>query len=331
MTDQTTTDAPENQPTTATSDAPVNDQATDKPGTAAADTGNGGTTPPGTVSDAGAQEGSDKTVDAGTDADKGELQRMREALAGGDEKLLSSLERYKSVDAISKAFKEARAAAKQAGKPLTLSEKASEEEVKAYREAMGIPDEAKDYPVKFRDDFKPSDEDAEILGSFKEYLHAKNADPRAANAALEWYQDFAAAKQQELSSTLVKVAKETQATLRNEWGGEYDGNLNAAQELMKSHLGEEGFGEMMNVRLMDGSRLQDNIAFVKMMAQLGGDYYGGNAIMTGDLETTSKTLQERKDELMALRATDSTKYFSDEVQGKLQKIRAQLSKIGSRK
>lgn len=320
------------QQTTETPSAPVNEQTANQQNPTSADAGNGSgnAPPPGTVEGGTPEQPAAGKTEEGADADKGELQRLREALAGGDEKLLSSLERYKSVDAISKAFKEARAAAKQAGKPIVLSDKATPEEVKAYREAMGIPEEAKDYPVAFREGFQASDADKETLDSFKEYLHAKNADPRAASAALEWYQDFATAQQQQLSANLAKVAKETQSTLRNEWGGEYDGNLNAASELMKSHLGEDGFGEMMNLRLMDGSRLQDNIAFVKMMAQLGGDYYGGNAIMTGDIETTSKTLQERKDELMALRATDENKYFSDEVQGKLQKINAQLAKIGAR-
>jgi hypothetical protein len=203
--------------------------------------------------------------------------------------------------------------------------------VKAYREAMGIPEEAKDYPVDFREDYKASESDKGILSSCKEYLHAKNADPRAASAALEWYQDFATAQKQQLDSRLAAVAKETQTALRNEWGGEYDGNINAASELLKAHLGEDGFEQMMGLRLMDGSRLQDNAAFVKMMAQIGSDYYGGNAIMVGDIETTAKTIQERIDELLALRNTDSKKYFSDDVQAKITALYAQRDKINARK
>lgn len=330
MSDQSTTAEAENQQTTATQTGQGSEQTAADTGVA--ETGAGAAETSGTVTGAAEQGGSQESAATTSEGDdKGELQRLREVLAGGDEKLLSSLERYKSVDAISKAFKEARNAAKNAGKPLALSDKATPEEVKAYREAMGIPEEAKDYPVSFREGYEASDQDKAILESFKSYLHEKNADPRAGSAALEWYQDFAQAQQQELSANLAKVAKETQAALRNEWGGEYDGNIGAAAELMTSHLGEEGFGQMMGLRLMDGSRLQDHAPFVKMMAQIGSDYYGGNAIMTGDIETTSKTLQERKDELMALRASDSAKYFSDEVQGKLQKINAQLSKIGSRK
>lgn len=321
MTDQTTTAEPVSQQTPETATAQSSDAAAPVKQETAADTGNEAA---GTITTQAAG-------DASTDAEKGELQRFRESLAGGDAGLLKALERYKSIGAISGAFKEARTAAKSAGKPLTLSEKASAEEVKAYREAMGIPEEAKDYPVSFSDDYAATEQDKAILDSFKAYLHQANADPRAAKAALGWYQDFAKAQQQELSGNLAKVAKETQAALRTEWGGEYDGNLNAAQQLMTAQLGEEGFGQMMDLRLMDGSRLQDNLAFVKMMAQLGADYYGGNAIMTGDVETTAKTVEEQIKELLQLRIDDPEKYKSDEVQGKITKLYAQRDKINARK
>lgn len=265
------------------------------------------------------------------DAAPGDLQKLRETLAGGDAGLLKQLERYKSVDAISKMVKEARQAAQNAGKPLTLSDKATDDEIKAYREAYGIPPDAKDYPGEFRPDYQASDLDNAILGEFKASMHAKNIPPAAAAAALEWYQDFATAQKQELDGNMAKVAKETQAALRAEWGGEYDGNLNAAQQLMTTHLGDDGFNRMMGMRLQDGSRLQDDPAFVKMMAQLGADYYGGNAIFNGDIETTAKTVQERIDDLLKIRQSDPEKYKSDEVQSQIVKLYAQRDKINARK
>lgn len=319
MTDQTTTAGQESPPTAATPTEPA-------PNAPAPVEPNPSSTEPAPTLQSGSDPNPEPTAE-----EKGELQRFRESLAGGDAGLLKALERYKSISAISGAFKEARTAAKSAGKPLTLSEKASAEEVKAYREAMGIPEEAKDYPVSFSEDYAATEQDKAILDSFKAYLHQANADPRAAKAALGWYQDFAKAQQQELSGNLAKVAKETQAALRTEWGGEYDGNLNAAQQLMTAQLGEEGFGQMMDLRLMDGSRLQDNLAFVKMMAQLGADYYGGNAIMTGDVETTAKTVEEQIKELLQLRIDDPEKYKSDEVQGKITKLYTQRDKINARK
>ncbi|SCW39108.1 hypothetical protein SAMN02927900_01297 [Rhizobium mongolense subsp. loessense] len=245
--------------------------------------------------------------------------------------MLKQLERYKSKEAIQRGMREAYNAAKAGRKAVTLTDKSTPEEVKAYREAMGIPEDPAAYPGDFREDYKATDADKAILGDFKAAMHARNVPPAAASAALDWYQDFATAQQQELDGNLAKVAKETQAALRNEWGGEYDGNIGAAQQLMTAHLGKEGFEGMMGLRLMDGSRLQDNIAFVKMMAQLGADYYGGNAIMTGDVETTAKTVQERIDELLALRVSDPEKYKSDDVQQKITKLYSQRDKIKARK
>ena len=265
------------------------------------------------------------------DAAPGELQKLRETLAGGDAGLLKQLERYKSVEAISKMVKDARQAAQNAGKPLTLSDKATDDELKAYREAYGIPADAKEYPGAFRQDYQATDADKAVLGEFKASMHAANVPPQYAAKALEWYQDFATAQKQELDGNMAKVARETQTALRTEWGGEYDGNIGAVRELMTTHLGEDGFNRMMGMRLQDGSRLQDDQAFVKMMAQIGTDYYGSNAIFNGDIETTAKTAQERLDGLLALRVSDPEKYKSDAVQEQVTKLYAQLEKINARK
>lgn len=318
------TDAPENPETTATQP---------EPGAKADPAPEKGADPAPTLS---GDPDPSKTAKPEPDAAKAEgaLQALRETLAGGDEGLLKALERYKSTEAISKAFREARQAAKAPRGPMRLGDKPTDDEVKAYREALGIPDEPDAYPVAFREDFPADDESKTILGEFKTAMHGRNVDPKAAEAALEWYQDFAVQQVQELNATLAKTAKETQAALRTEWGGEYDANIGAAGELMKTHLGEDGFSEMMGLRLQDGSRLQDNIAFVKMMAQIGSDYYGSNAIYSGDIETTSKTVQERIDELLKLRAgnsEDQQKFFSDGVQAEITKLYAQRDKINARK
>ncbi|AXV17272.1 hypothetical protein CYG48_05015 [Neorhizobium sp. SOG26] len=259
------------------------------------------------------------------------MQRLREQLAGGDEKFLKHLERYKSVDAITKMVREARQAAQNAGKPIMLTDKSTPEEVKAFREAYGIPEDPAAYPGDFRQDFKASDADKAILGEFKQAMHSRHVPPAAAAAALEWYQDFATAQQQELDGNLVKVAKETQSSLRQEWGGEYDGNIGAINELMTSHLGKDGFEEMMSLRMTDGSRLQDHAPFVKMMAQIATDYYGSNAIFNGDIETTSKTLEEKIAETREVQTKDPEKYRSAQYQEYVAGLYAQKQKLDARK
>ena len=258
------------------------------------------------------------------------LQSLREQLAGGDAAMMKQLERYRSTDEISKAFREGYKNAKNGGRQIELTDASTSEEVMAYREANGIPQDATEYPGAFRDGFEVTDADKAILSDFKAAMHERNVPPKMAAAALDWYQDFAAAQAQGLNAQLARVAGETQKTLRAEWGGDYDGQIGAAQELMKAHLGQDGFGEMMSLRLMDGSRLQDSLPFVKMMATIGADYYGSTAILTGDIEAAGKTLEAQKQELLALRVANPEKFKSDDVQGKLTKIYAQLEKVSAR-
>lgn len=287
-----------------------------------------------TSAQGGADGGTITDADAGKEpapADKGDLQRLREQLAGGDEKLLKHLERYKSVDSIGKTFREARQAAQNAGKPIALSDKSTPEEVKAYREAYGIPDDPTAYPGDFRSDFKPSEADTAILGDFKSAMHARNVPPQAAAAALEWYQDFATAQQQDLDGNMAKVAKQTQSELRAEWGGDYDGNISATEELMKTHLGQENFENIVNRRFSDGSRLVDDPPFVKMMAQIATDYYGSNAIFNGDIETTSKTIDEKIADYRKMQTDEPEKYRSPAVQEAVAALYAQKQKLDARK
>ncbi|MBA8905512.1 MULTISPECIES: hypothetical protein [Aminobacter] len=309
MTDQPMTDAQANQPTTATPTAPDNSPAPVSHS-------------PGSTSPA------PNSPLPGADA---ALQSFREQLAGGDAAMMKQLERYRSTDEISKAFREGYRNAKNGGRQVELTEKSTPEDVKAYRAANGIPEDAAQYPGAFREGFEVTDADRAILSDFKAAMHERHVPPKVAAAALDWYQDFAATQAQELNAQLAKVAGDTQKTLRSEWGGDYDGQIGAAQELMRAHLGDDGFGQMMGLRLMDGSRLQDNLGFVKMMATIGADYYGSTAILTGDIEATGKTLEAQQQELLALRVSDPEKYKSDAVQGKLTRIYAQLDKINARK
>lgn len=274
---------------------------------------------------------------ADPDLGDGELKTFREWLAGGDANKLKTLERYKSKDAIAKGYWDLRSKVREPGEKnakgapaLTLQDGASEADIAAFREANSIPAEAKDYPAAFREDYKATEADKAILGQFKEFAHQSNMLPSEAAKALTWYQDFAQLQRQQLDGRMAQRENETRAALQAEWGNDYKGNINAAVHLMNVTSGEDAATELLGLRLSDGTRLQDNKTFVKMMAQLGGDYFGGIQIVRGDIETTAKSLQEQIDEGMKLMDTDRAKYNSPEHQEKMSKLFAQKEKLAGR-
>ncbi|WP_234903192.1 hypothetical protein [Agrobacterium vitis] len=264
----------------------------------------------------------------------GRLQELRAMLAGGDEKFLKQLERFKTPESLARGLREAYNLAKESGKgkaPVRLGDKATPEEIKAFREAVGIPDDPEQYPVSYREEFKASERDNEILKDVKAYAVEKNIDPKATSAFVEWYEDLNVANQQRLDERLAQTAKATQNALTAEWGAEYKGNITGVQELLKTHLGDEGADQFYNLRLADGSRMQDNIGMVKMLASIASDYYGSNAIIVGDVEAAGQTTQQQIDDLLQLRVKDPDKYNSPDVQAKINALFARKSKLDGRK
>lgn len=259
-----------------------------------------------------------------------DLNAFRTALAGDDAGFAKQLDRYRTPADMGKAWRTAVQTAQQKQAPLALAADATDEQKAAYREAAGIPDTPDAYPINFREGFEAKEADTALLSDFKAKLHEAGGDPRTASVAMDWYQDVLAQSQQDRDARLAEVRKETQATLRAEYGNEYDGNISAASELMKVHLGEEGHKDMMDLRLEDGSMLQDKPEFVKMMAALGVDYYGSNGIINGDVETTAKSIDEKLTEFQKLQQDDPNKYYSDAVQAEVAAVYAQKAKLDAR-
>lgn len=256
---------------------------------------------------------------------------LRTALAGDNETLSKQLGRYKTMDAMREGLENTMKAARQKSEPLTLPPDATDEQVEAYRKAIALPEKAEEYPVDFREGYEVSDGDKAALDTFKEAMHGKAGDPRTAALAMEWYQDAVVQAQQDKDAAAAEKAKGTQETLRGEYGSEYEANIEAATGFMRSQLGEDGFAEVLETRFEDGTRLQDNPAFVKMMVSLAGDYYGGTGIVTGDVETASKTIEEKLAEFTEMRLNKPDEYFSDKVQQQVAELHAQKERLAARR
>lgn len=269
--------------------------------------------------------------EASSDGTSLDIADLRAALAGEDEAFSKQLGRYKTVDDMRDGWKNTIQAAKSKSQPLRLADDATDEQKAEFRTVLGLGEKAEEYPVNFREDYEVTDADTEALGAFREAMHTGAADPRTAKLAMEWYQDATLQAKQDLDAAAAAKADEVQKLLRSEWGGEYEPNVAAAQSFMRAELGDEGFTEILETRFSDGTRLQDNVHFVKMMAKLAGDYYGGTGIITGDVETATKTLEQRLEDFGKMRSADPEKYYSAEVQEQVAELYAQRKRLAERR
>lgn len=264
-------------------------------------------------------------------------EEWRQSMVGekyGD-KELKQLERIKSPEVLFDRFLEQQKQISKGLEPLALNDKSTDEDISAYREANGIPAEAADYGVSFSDNMEPTEEDTLLLDEFKNAAHADNIPTAAAQKMLDWYEQTNELKQQDMAEHAAQNRIETTQALQAEWGGEYSANINAIETWMNGQLGEEGHKALAHKQFTDGSYLGDNPEFLRMVSGVATDHVGPNAIFAGDIDTVSKDINERKAEIMKLRANknkgDLEKYNSPAIQDELQNIYSKQDKISKRK
>lgn len=281
------------------------------------------------VTDAGADVTAEAPETAAPEAPSFDWADMRGAMTGGDEGMEKVFGRYRSADAFAKAFMAQRQKLSERAEPAipTLDENSTPEDIAAYRQAMGIAENVDDYGVNFGEGFEMADGDAEVLTAFKEHMHSSNVPPNAAQAAVEWYQNLVETDRQAKNEMADTVHSEASDALKAEWGREFDANQNAIKSYLNESLGAERADEMREMRMADGSYLMDNPDVLRLLVQPASDYMGGDLMVAGDQATAAKTLNERKNELMALRLSDPVKYKSDEVQEEVAGIFAKLGRL----
>ena len=158
--------------------------------------------------------------------------KWRERMAGEDADKVERLQRYQSPKALAEALFAAQDKIRSGSLKAQLPKDANEQEIVEYRKANGIPETPAGYLEKLPDGLVIGEDDKPIFESFVASLHAENADPKIAHAAVKWYNDFV--EQQEAAVTEADTAakRATEDALRLEWGSDYRTNINVLQSYL---------------------------------------------------------------------------------------------------
>lgn len=136
-------------------------------------------------------------------------------------------------------------------------DKGKPEEQAAWRKEHGIPDSPDGYSLKFPDGLVVGDDDKPFVDDFLKTAHGVNATPEQVNNLLHWYYGNQEKAVQQLEEKDVAYLKDTEDTLRAEWGGEYRTNVNAIKGLIDT-MPQDIQDAFANARLGDGTALMSN-------------------------------------------------------------------------
>lgn len=238
----------------------------------------------------------------------------RQGVAGDDDKFKSTLERFDSLQAFGNSFREAQQKIRSGQLQPALDADATDDEIKAFREANGIPLEVQGYFDSMPDGMVIGEDDQEIMADFLGALHQHNAPPSLAHAAIAWYNDFAENQQDAIAELDAEQAREATDFLRdpeNGWGKDFRTNMNLVNQVLDTYFGEEAKNQLMNGRYMDGRGFFNDPTVLQGIAKLARQVNDVAPIIAQDPDQL-KSLHEEIDEIENVMRTDRRRYNGDE-------------------
>lgn len=313
VTDTTVADTTSAADTTAKVDAAVDTKATKADATKTI------------VDDAGAADDSKVTVPADWPAD------WREKMAGDDAKFLSALKRYSSPLTWAAAGYAAQQRIRAGDVREPLSEKATPEQLAAWREKNGIPAAPDKYELKLSDGLVVGEEHKPLVDAFLKVAHDGNMRPEDVNRTVDWYfRSLDEAAQQKYEAD-VTFRRESEDALHQEWGQDYRGYVNAIASLLQERA-PEGFAErFFSARTPDGRLLGNDPDTLKMLAQLAIDLNPAATVVPGSGQSSASQIEDRLGQIQKMLGDFSSDYYkSGGVGDKLQAEYLQLLEAKSR-
>ena len=206
-----------------------------------------------------------------------------------DEKLQKHAERFTSVDALVQANLESRQKLSKSIVP--PGEGAEEEEVTAYREALGVPSDVDGYDFLLPEGMERTDQMMDSEDHWANLFLDNNVPKATADVLIGEFRGEIEKMMGQKAEMDDAYTKQSEENMRKEWAEDYDKNIIFASRASEALLGDD-FEDARHIETSDGRFILDNPILVRMFAKLGRDM-GEGALGSVATEGEKDTLMEQ--------------------------------------
>lgn len=239
----------------------------------------------------------------------------KQKMSAGDEKILKTIDKFKTPQEAIIAYKELQAQFSRTRPIPELPKDATPEQVKEYREQVGIPESWDKYDTNLENGVVINEFDKPVVEDFLKRAHDKNLKPSEVKNALQAYFEVANEKNAEAIRVAEQKTTETLKELQKEWGDNYKSDLSLMVNHLKKTLGEEEVQKLNSAVLADGTFLIDNPKLLNYFLK-DAKANNMNHTVTPNPAQEFTTLIERKAELEKLHATNPKLFYGNPELGK---------------
>lgn len=234
----------------------------------------------------------------------------KQKIAKGDEKLLKTVDKFKTPEDLLTAYKELQSQYSKTRPIAELTKDATPEQVKEYREQVGIPESWEKYDTNL-DGLTIGENDKPIVDDFLKKAHEKNLRPSEVKNALQAYFEVSNTRNAENIKQAEIHAKEVEKLLQKEWGSSYSSNISMITSHLTKELGAEEVEKLNSAVLADGIPLINN---PKILNYLLKDAKANNMSHTLTPNTQQySSLLDRKAEIERIQKEAPDAFYSNPV------------------
>lgn len=241
----------------------------------------------------------------------------REKMADGDDKLLESLKRFSSPKALRDSWLEQRKTISQRTAKPKLPENATEEQIKAYRAEVGVPETPDKYDVALGDGHVWGDADKPLLESFTKAAHDKNIPSEYVKPILQWYDQLQQQQAERRTLADAQFKKDSLDTLAGEWGSSLGMEARIADEFMQS-MGEEMYERFREARDPDGKLLFADAGFIRWANKMQRELNPAATVLPGSGLGSADAMASEISTIESLMGDRESKYWKGPEANKMQ-------------
>lgn len=238
----------------------------------------------------------------------------RHELSGGDEKELKRLERMKSPADVYKSYRELeKIKSSFTPPPKKPGEGATPEEIKAYRDYVGIPDDPKGYDLNFDDGTAIGEDVMPHIEGFLKHAHESGLSKDAVKSTLKFYMDDITKEQSRIKELNDEARINGITDLKSEWGGEFKGNMNAIQSLF-TEAPEGVMDSLLNARDEAGLKFANNPANIRWLVGLAKTINPTASLLpagANDASSIDTELEKLQGQMNSKDPAERNKYWKD--------------------
>lgn len=239
----------------------------------------------------------------------------KQKMAAGDEKILKTIDKFKTPQEAIIAYKELQAQFSKTRPIPELAKDATPEQIKEYREQVGIPESWDKYDTNLENGIVINEFDKPMVEDFLKRAHDKNLKPSEVKNALQAYFEVANEKNAEAIKVAEQKTAETLKELQKEWGDGYKANISMLNNHLTKELGAEEVQKLHSAVLADGTFLIDNLKLLNYFLK-DAKANNMNHTVTPNPAQEFTTLMERKSELEKLHAANPKLFYGNPELGK---------------